>query len=1537
MRVCCSKLWRFSLLFVLWLPAQAQPIVVSEYRNASGPAGEWTELLVVADNVDLRGYVLTDNNAGQTARQGGVRFANIPLWRHVRRGTVIVVHHRNTATVDTNAADGFLLLRAIDTTTYFEAVRYNTNFSWDNVALNIAQGGDILEILDAQGHHVYGLGHRANPGSYFQSMPFPKLNHPGPCASGGGISVTPGGSLADFTGGHTTGKTRFSYTDTTRGLPNNSGANLQFWRTLRQPQWNAPQLSAQLNAQATAVTLSWNAAVDPYPQDSVQGYMILRSTQPMTAQPQDGRTYNNGASIGNAVVVAHIASSQQTTYVDHLAQPLPCGDTLFYRVYAYRFATDQLQGNAYHLARGRAYNEAAFAAAFVTPQFPGTPQLQATATEICQGDTVTLQAAPQGTGYQYRWFRDGTLLQQTVQPNLKVTEAGNYTVRVIAPNGCEASSNGVAITVKPRPQVSIQPVADQCFRTHRYDFHATVVPNDGVSYHWFFADDASVTTSTAAAPTGIFYHSPGLKMVRLVVERQGCWSDTAVLQFRVLNSPEVEIQLPDPLILCLGDSIKMDIAVSGSNLKFRWEPPTWFSDSTAFEPWFYARQTGTHRIRVRVIDTVENCEAQDTIRVLIFPPPEATINPSGTVELCEGESVELKASPTSGQDLYEYHWIPGGAQSSSITVFQPGKYRVVVRNKTTGCQDTSDWVNVVVHPLPDTIVTVVGGQAAFCPGDTLYLEAPAGDGYTYRWNTGATGRRLAVTQPGNYWVETTTPYGCRRRSQVVQARYWDVQYQLSQNALDFGSLGECETEKALTVALQNVGVDTVTVTAVVPPGFAVVPATLTIPPGRDRIVTVRFLPLTAGIYADTIVFHSAPCPVQRLLYVQGRKEQSELQISTSSVDFPILPRCAQPYADTVIVIRNEGTATVRFDSIRIAPPFQLLSPLSFPQFRIPGDSLVLRLRFAPVSDGVFTQNVKVYYETAQCQASVQLVLNGRSVMPSFEITPVLTAVDFPMLQGCETQRDTMIAVRNSSAVPLYVNAAVSTPHFQLLPPLADTLQPGEERTVRVVFQPQTEGIFTDTLVVAETMCGKQVRIGLYGVKQGVSVRVSAQTLDFGTVVFPCTAVPLDTVITVQNGATMTTATVRLDSVRLRKQLAVFRILATSNVVLPPGNAYEIPVQFVPDQSGSWEDTLQLWLQPCNLVRTVVIRGQAVQAAVQPLATGFDFGTLPVGQSQNTTLLFRNTGDVPIEIVAIGGIVPPFALVNVTPPLPALLQPQEEVAVEVQFAPVTAAIVSMQLFVEAQVGTQCTITSSSISVTGSGELQIEPAPVTVQMQLPQLQARPEENVEIPIVLHLPGADTVQVDSLAFTLLYDGSLLMPYQMRTGTLTPSWQGRGTEVAMGRFVVELAGPPITDTLGTVAVITAKVLLSPNRRTPITVDTASLFFAIPQQYRAIVSVGAGEFVLEDTCALRPEDIGWTEGMRVQVDVPHASIALFLPLDQPAEIAIFDLTGKRVYQQMLPPRSGDYRYAIPELPAGMYILRVQQSPYISIVPLVIVR
>ena len=96
--------------------------------------------------------------------QGGVAFKDIPLWRNVRKGTIIVVNHRDHASNinDKNKYDGYIEVSASDRSV-FDTVNYSTgaDYSWNAFALSISVAADILEVLDNNDNHVHSLSHNS--------------------------------------------------------------------------------------------------------------------------------------------------------------------------------------------------------------------------------------------------------------------------------------------------------------------------------------------------------------------------------------------------------------------------------------------------------------------------------------------------------------------------------------------------------------------------------------------------------------------------------------------------------------------------------------------------------------------------------------------------------------------------------------------------------------------------------------------------------------------------------------------------------------------------------------------------------------------------------------------------------------------------------------------------------------------------------------------------------------------------------------------------------------------------------------------------------------------------------------------------------------------------------------------------------------------------------------------------------------------------------------------------------------------------------
>lgn len=365
------------LLFLLFLGikgfCQTPSVVVSEYYNAgSETKDEWIELLVVNDSTNLVGFTLGDNNTGQDSWQTPITFTSNSLWQKLRSGTIIVIwtrrysssspqFDRNTI-IDSNAIDGYIELNA-QATSFFSGGAFGSSTSWSGVTLSLGGNGEIVQIKNGSGTHIHSLGHKPIPGSSYSSITLNRLNHNTISATGKATYISPGTNISEYLGygsGIFSGNLLTNLdSDTTRGLPNSTNvslANRSYWQSLRQPIYNSPTLNTIIpNISYTHLTLTWSACTDSNPNDSTTGYIILRNTTNSFVAPTDGKTYSISDTVGTATVAGHINFSSTLAFTD--IYTLNCNSIIYYKIYAFRYGTDNLNGNSYNIARGRAYNE----------------------------------------------------------------------------------------------------------------------------------------------------------------------------------------------------------------------------------------------------------------------------------------------------------------------------------------------------------------------------------------------------------------------------------------------------------------------------------------------------------------------------------------------------------------------------------------------------------------------------------------------------------------------------------------------------------------------------------------------------------------------------------------------------------------------------------------------------------------------------------------------------------------------------------------------------------------------------------------------------------------------------------------------------------------------------------------------------------------------------------------------------------------------------------------------------------------------------
>lgn len=145
---------------------------------------------------------------------------------------------------------------------------------------------------------------------------------------------------------------------------------------------------------------------------------------------------------------------------------------------------------------------------------------------ICAGESTDLDG---GAGFdQYQWFKDGAVMANEVSQVLSVTEAGEYTVRVIDDGVCAKVSEALTLIVNPLPGTQIT-----------LDGHILTAPI-GASYQWFL-DGEALSGETARS---IEANEAGVYTVE-ISSAAGC----TVTSEAVTATPILDTETSDVLIM----------------------------------------------------------------------------------------------------------------------------------------------------------------------------------------------------------------------------------------------------------------------------------------------------------------------------------------------------------------------------------------------------------------------------------------------------------------------------------------------------------------------------------------------------------------------------------------------------------------------------------------------------------------------------------------------------------------------------------------------------------------------------------------------------------------------------------------------------------------------------------------------------------------------------------------------------------------------------------------------------------------------------
>ncbi len=377
---------------------------------------------------------------------------------------------------------------------------------------------------------------------------------------------------------------------------------------------------------------------------------------------------------------------------------------------------------------------------------------------VSQGDSIELIADPAAT---YQWYRDGVIITGATNQNYYAKIAGDYTVVVTNGGVCSDSlATAVMVNIIACPIANVSPPGPD-----------TICSNDSIElvadvadgYQWY-RDGIAISGATDSN-----YFAKNTGDYTVVVTNGGVCSDSLTTPVSITANPTpIAFITPNGIInICNNDSVLLE-GPSGIDVY------QWYKDGdlivTATDSFYYANAPGDYTIKV----TENGCSDSlaTPVTVSTTTAAVASVSPSGLVNICTGDSIELTAGPADSFQWYFNGSLITGAIDSFYVAKNAGDYTLVVRNDN-GCSDSLDTpVTIVINPVPSAAIIDTNGPIIICNGQDA-VELISESEVNYQWLldgnpiAGETDSNLITRFSGNYQVIAIAGIGCSDTSDVV--------------------------------------------------------------------------------------------------------------------------------------------------------------------------------------------------------------------------------------------------------------------------------------------------------------------------------------------------------------------------------------------------------------------------------------------------------------------------------------------------------------------------------------------------------------------------------------------------------------------------------------------------------------------------------------------------------------------------------------------------------------------------------------------------
>ncbi len=603
-----------------------------------------------------------------------------------------------------------------------------------------------------------------------------------------------------------------------------------------------------------------------------------------------------------------------------------------------------------------------------------------------------------------------------------------------------------------------------------------------------------------------------------------------------------------------------------------------------------------------------------------------TIIPNGSSTLCGVDSRQLLA--TAGFDRYLWST---GATTRSIVVVDSGSYSVLATT-LDGCR-YRDTIFISRNAKP---IVSAGPDTSACLNVPIQITATPGSGkapFKYKWNRIEAGPdfidndtlqspNVNPSATSRYEVIVTDSSGCIAKDTLLVTLI-TPKPTFAPVMVDFAALDACASSAEQEITITNPMPYEVRISGFTPdnPRLSLVTSLIppiSVAPNSSVKLRVRITPTVSGVTVGTFVVSGTPCAWIGNFSYQVDKQQLSATVTPGNVGFGAGVICEQGAKTDSAIIRNGGTSVLVLQPGVVLAPFTIVSPTSAVSLD-PGKGQVVYFRYTPTGAGAFSDVAKFPFTVGACSDTLRVNLNAFTSVVTVTASP--TTIDVGTLSGCESERDTLITINNTSSVAVVVTLP-GTAEVVFTPPGPISIPSRSSVGVRVAIRPSVSGAFTQTTTLVAEPCSVSIPVSFLAQKNGIAF-TTPPSIDFGEF-STCTAAS-----TSSRSASLSfdgTGTAAIASVVSGSSITSSLV---SGQTLTPGQAVNFAVVWTPTAEGPLVDSVVVVFEPCSVRRVIRLSGTRTRPSLRADNPSIALGTVP--GTATGTVRFTNDGSDTLSI------------------------------------------------------------------------------------------------------------------------------------------------------------------------------------------------------------------------------------------------------------------------------------------------------------------